>query len=124
MPALLRESLRELREQRGLSRDELSGITAANGEHVTVGNIRKYEKEPGRVPGAEKIEALARALEVPPQVLAFHEYPIALAKKEGTSEYARRRLSTSLADRAESSRRLKASGDTRTAPARRQHQGK
>lgn len=102
MPQLLRERLRALREEQGLSRDQLAGLTVSHGKLVGTRVIQSYEIEPGRLPSADIIETLAAALNVKPEELAFHEYPIALARREGTSEHAKARIANSVSARARS----------------------
>lgn len=81
MPQLIADLLRELREERGLSRSRLSRLTVGPGnEGVGEKTIQALETFPGRVPQAEIVEALAAALEVPPET--FYEYPIALARRD------------------------------------------
>lgn len=78
---LLSDLLRELREERGLSRSQLSRLTVKEGyEGVPEATIRALEEKPGRVPAADTLQALASALGVDPGV--FYEWPIALAKRD------------------------------------------
>src|SRR5436305_14388175 len=81
VPKLIREALRELREQRQLSRSQLSRQTVAVGNPgVSESTIEALETKPGRVPDAGTIETLARTLGVEPG--AFYEYPIAVARRD------------------------------------------
>lgn len=81
MSQLIADALRELRQDRGLSRSRLSRLTVRPGnEGVGEKTIQALETFPGRVPQAEIIEALAAALEVAPE--RFYEYPIALARRD------------------------------------------
>jgi transcriptional regulator with XRE-family HTH domain len=81
MSQLFADALRQLREERGLSRSRLSRLTVRPGsEGVGEKTIQALESVPGRVPQAEIVEALAAALEVAPEV--FYEYPIALARRD------------------------------------------
>lgn len=80
MARLLMEVLRELREQRGLSRSQLSRATVRLGyEGVPEATIEALEVKPGRLPDADTLEALAAALDVEPGV--FYEYPVAAARR-------------------------------------------
>lgn len=83
VPLLLRELLRGLREERGLSRSDLSFATVRLGfAGVPEPTIEALEIKPGRVPDADTLEAIAAALEVQPD--AFYEYPIAVARRTAT----------------------------------------
>lgn len=101
-PKLMHELLRELRSERGLSRSKLSRRTVLPGqEGVPEATIEKIEVTPGRVPDAEIIEAIARALEVKPDL--FYEYPIAVARRHGREQVAASRLGARLAQEAQRS---------------------
>lgn len=81
VPKLIREALRELREEHGLSRSQLSRRTVAVGDPgVSESTIEALETKPGRVPDATTIETLARTLDVAPDT--FYEYPIAVARRD------------------------------------------
>ncbi|HEX4345290.1 MAG TPA: helix-turn-helix transcriptional regulator [Solirubrobacteraceae bacterium] len=85
MPKLIREALRELREERHLSRSQLSRQTVAVGDlGVSESTIEALETKPGRVPDATTLESLARTLDVEPTM--FYEYPIALARREARTK--------------------------------------
>ena len=71
--------LAELRKDAKLSRSRLSWLTVREGsEGVPEATIRRIETQRGVVPGAWIIDALAKALGVPPE--SFYEYPIAKAR--------------------------------------------
>jgi transcriptional regulator with XRE-family HTH domain len=77
--ALIASHLPQLREQQKLSLSQLSRRTVKEGfAGVPEGTIKAIERNPGRVPEARILEALAAALGKPPEV--FYEYPIALAR--------------------------------------------
>jgi transcriptional regulator with XRE-family HTH domain len=83
MDALIANRLFQLREQKKLSRSQLSRLTVHEGfAGVPESTIKAIEKSPGRVPETRILEALALALNVRPEV--FYEYPIALARSEGS----------------------------------------
>src|ERR1700712_1155249 len=87
VPKLIREALRELREQRSLSRSQLSRQTVAVGDlGVSESTIEALETKPGRVPDATTLETLARTLDVRPDM--FYEYPIAVARRDARSKPA------------------------------------
>lgn len=77
MPELLYELLPRLRKERGMSQNDLSHRTAREGVGVSVATIQSYEKASGMgtMPKAHILEAIAAALDVPPDV--FYEWPIA-----------------------------------------------
>lgn len=80
VPNLLAKALRELREQREMSRKDLSFATVRLGyEGVPESTIESLEVKPGRVPDADTLEALAKALDVDPD--HFYEWPIAEARR-------------------------------------------
>jgi transcriptional regulator with XRE-family HTH domain len=119
MPAvakLIREALRELREQRKLSRSQLSRQTVAVGDlGVSESTIEALETKPGRVPDASTLESLARTLGVEPAT--FYEYPIAVARRAGRA-VTREREAEALGDRA-LQRSARPEGARGTTPARR-----
>ena len=81
MPRLMYEELRALREGAGLSRSRLSRLTVGPGDAgVGEKTIQALETYPGRIPEADIIETLARALGVEPG--HFYEYPVALARRD------------------------------------------
>jgi transcriptional regulator with XRE-family HTH domain len=87
VPKLIREALRELREQRHLSRSQLSRQTVAVGDPgVSESTIEALETKAGRVPDASTLEVLARTLEIEPDT--FYEYPIAVARREARGKLA------------------------------------
>jgi transcriptional regulator with XRE-family HTH domain len=99
VPKLIREALRELREQRHLSRSQLSRQTVAVGDPgVSESTIEALETKPGRVPDASTLESLARTLGVEPGT--FYEYPIAVARRDGRA-VTRTREAAALGDRAQ-----------------------
>jgi len=99
VPKLIREALRELREQRHLSRSQLSRQTVAVGDPgVSESTIEALETKPGRVPDASTLESLARTLGVDPG--RFYEYPIAVARRDGRA-VTRAREAEALGDRAQ-----------------------
>ncbi len=113
---LIREALRELREQRNLSRSQLSRQTVAVGDPgVSESTIEALETKPGRVPDASTLESLARTLGVEPAT--FYEYPIAVARRAGRA-VIREREAEALGDRAQQ-RSEHPSGARGTTPARR-----
>ena len=98
VPKLIREALRELREQRRLSRSQLSRQTVAVGDPgVSESTIEALETKAGRVPDASTLEILARTLGVEPDT--FYEYPIAVARRDGRT-VTRAREAEALGDRA------------------------
>lgn len=90
---LIRDLLREVRNDRGWSRRELSWQTVRTGfDGVPESTIEALEVKAGRVPDAEIIRALAEALDLPLE--RFYEYPIALAReaaKQSEAEALRER---------------------------------
>jgi transcriptional regulator with XRE-family HTH domain len=79
-PPLIYDELRRIRQDRGLSRSQLSRLTVGPGySGVPEKTIQALETYPGRVPDADIIEALASALGVPPE--HFYEWPIAAARR-------------------------------------------
>lgn len=87
VPTLLRERLRALRAERGLSRSDLSFATVRLGyAGVPEPTIEALETKPGRIPDAEIIEALAAALEIDPD--EFYEYPVAVARRRSRAATA------------------------------------
>lgn len=119
MPAvakLIRDALRELREQRRLSRSQLSRQTVAVGDPgVSESTIEALETKAGRVPDASTLESLARTLGVEPET--FYEYPIAVARRDGRA-VNRAREAEALGDRAQQ-RGERPAGAPDTTPARR-----
>ncbi len=116
VPKLIREALRELREQRHLSRSQLSRQTVAVGDPgVSESTIEALETKAGRVPDASTLESLARTLEIDPDT--FYEYPIAVARREGRA-INREREAEALGDRAQQ-RSERPAGARDTTPARR-----
>ena len=116
VPKLIREALRELREQRQLSRSQLSRQTVAVGDlGVSESTIEALETKAGRVPDASTLESLARTLGVEPGT--FYEYPIAVARREGRA-VNREREAEALGDRA-LQRTERPEGARGTKPARR-----
>lgn len=93
MPDLIAERLTALREERDkMSRSKLSRMTVREGyAGVPEATIKAIESEPGRVPEARIIEALADALGVSPE--SFYEYPIAVARAEKQTASRRARAS-------------------------------
>lgn len=87
VPRLIHEALPLLREQRKLSRSRLSRMTVQPG-NAGIGEktIQALEDNPGRVPEARIIEAIANALGVPPE--HFYEWPIAVARREAKERAA------------------------------------
>lgn len=80
VPILIRERLVQLRKERGWNREDLVQATVRLGfSGVRFKTLYAIEKEPGRVPQAHIIEALAAALDVRPD--AFYEWPIAEARR-------------------------------------------
>jgi transcriptional regulator with XRE-family HTH domain len=80
---LLHELLPALRKEAGLTQSDLSFETAnGGGPRVPTSTIHSYEQRNGigRIPDAEILESLARALSVQPDV--FYEWPIAQARRE------------------------------------------
>ena len=116
VPKLIREALRELREQRHLSRSQLSRQTVGVGDPgVSESTIEALETKAGRVPDAGTLESLARTLGVDPAT--FYEYPIAVARREGRA-VTRAREAEALGDRA-LQRGERPADAPRTTPARR-----
>jgi transcriptional regulator with XRE-family HTH domain len=117
-PKLIREALRELREQRSLSRSQLSRQTVAVGDPgVSESTIEALETKPGRVPDASILEALARTLGVEPDT--FYEYPIAVARRDARgAAVTREREAAALRGRAQQ-RSERPSSDRDTKPVRR-----
>jgi transcriptional regulator with XRE-family HTH domain len=116
VPKLIREALRELREQRHLSRSQLSRQTVAVGDPgVSESTIEALETKAGRVPDASTLESLARTLGVEPGT--FYEYPIAVARREGRA-LNRAREAEALEGRAQQ-RGERPADAPRTTPARR-----
>jgi transcriptional regulator with XRE-family HTH domain len=121
VPKLIREALRELREERRLSRSQLSRQTVAVGDlGVSESTIEALETKAGRVPDATTLETLARTLDVRPDT--FYEYPIAVARREARAAPAkavtREREAAALRGRAQQ-RSERPSTDRDTKPARR-----
>jgi transcriptional regulator with XRE-family HTH domain len=121
VPKLIREALRELREERRLSRSQLSRQTVAVGDlGVSESTIEALETKAGRVPDATTLETLARTLDVRPDT--FYEYPIAVARREARATPAkavtREREAAALRGRAQQ-RNERPSTDRDTKPARR-----
>jgi transcriptional regulator with XRE-family HTH domain len=84
MPELLAAALKRLREDRGLSRSQLSRLTVRVGyEGVPEITIKSLESTPGRMPDAETLRELAMALGVEPST--FYEWPI-LEAREATKK--------------------------------------
>lgn len=99
VPKLIREVLRELRDQHNLSRSQLSRRTVAVGDPgISESTIEAIETKPGRVPDATTLEVLARTLDVAPD--AFYEYPIAVARRDAR-EVTREREARALRGRAQ-----------------------
>lgn len=95
---LIHESLRELRNAKGISRSVLSRMTAREGDlGVSEGTIEQLETIPGRIPTARVLEALARCLEVEPDY--FYEWPIAAAAADRPVRPSVGRRATSAAQR-------------------------
>ncbi len=116
VPKLIRQALRELREQRHLSRSQLSRQTVAVGDPgVSESTIEALETKPGRVPDAATLESLARTLGVEPGT--FYEYPIAVARRDARA-VNRSREAEALGDRA-LQRGERPAGAPDTTPARR-----
>lgn len=94
LPDLIADLLPVLKAERGLSWPKLASRTVVPGSHegYSEGTIKALVKNPGRVPDADIIEALARALDVSPDV--FYEYPIAAARRlaRTTRQEAERQL--------------------------------
>jgi transcriptional regulator with XRE-family HTH domain len=121
VPKLIREALRELREERRLSRSQLSRQTVAVGDlGVSESTIEALETKAGRVPDATTLETLARTLDVRPDT--FYEYPIAVARRDARAAPAkavtREREAAALRGRAQQ-RSERPSSDRDTTPARR-----
>ena len=77
---LMADTLRALREARGLSRSQLSRTTASAAHRgISESTLEALETKPGRVPHATTIEILARTLGVEPAT--FYEYPIASGRR-------------------------------------------
>lgn len=118
VPKLIREALRELREERRLSRSQLSRQTVTVGDPgVSESTIEALETKPGRVPDATTLEVLARTLGVEPAT--FYEYPIAVARREARA-VNRAREAEALGDRA-LQRGERPADAPRTTPAPRGH---
>lgn len=85
-PRLLADALKELRAERdNMSRSKLSRLTVRTGyEGVPEGTIKALENNPGRIPSAETLEALATALGIEPT--DFYEYPVALARRATSAD--------------------------------------
>lgn len=95
MADLIAERLRTLRGEKRLSVSKLSRLTVEAGyAGVPENTIKAIERYPGRVPEAEILEALARALHVDPK--GFYEYPIAIARREARARAAQKRLASEL----------------------------
>jgi transcriptional regulator with XRE-family HTH domain len=127
VPKLIREALRELREERRLSRSQLSRQTVAVGDlGVSESTIEALETKPGRVPDATTLETLARTLDVRPDT--FYEYPIAVARRDARAApsaagVTREREAAALRGRAQQ-RSERPAGDRDTTPARRGRGGR
>lgn len=81
VPELIGQKLRRLREEAELSRGALSHATVRLGfAGVPEVTIEAIEKSPGRLPDADIIEALSRALDIEPT--EFYEWPIAVARRD------------------------------------------
>jgi len=99
VPKLIKEVLRDLREERKLSRSQLSRQTVAIGDPgVSEATIEALETKPGRVPDASTLEVLARTLGVEPGT--FYEYPIAVARRDART-LTREREAAALRGRAQ-----------------------
>jgi transcriptional regulator with XRE-family HTH domain len=121
VPKLIREALRELREQQHLSRSQLSRQTVAVGDPgVSESTIEALETKAGRVPDASTLESLARTLDVQPDT--FYEYPIAVARRAGRA-VTREREAGALRDRAQL-RSERPADAPQTTPARRGRGGR
>lgn len=116
---LIHERLREVRES-GVSFSVLARRTPTPGDDgIGEKTIAAIEKNPGRVPDATTLRALARALDVEPD--DFYEWPIALARERSAAnpEAARRREADALRKRAQRKRERPGDGlDTTPAPRR------
>lgn len=121
-PELISELLPRLRTARGWSTSILSRMTVAPGEDPGIGEktIQAIEANPGRVPEARILRALARALEVAPE--EFYEWPIALVRETGAATPAAERRRAIDAARKAAQRRL--DKQTTTPPDRARKRGK
>jgi transcriptional regulator with XRE-family HTH domain len=100
VPALIRQTLRQLRDSRGMTRRELSWATVKLGyAGVPESSIEAWETRLGMIPSADAIEAMAAALSVPPDT--FYEYPIAVEKRIARERESEKRLEAELSEEAE-----------------------
>jgi len=118
VPELISQKLRRLREAANMSRGTLSHATVRLGyAGVREVTIEAIEKTPGRVPDADIIEALARALDTDAD--DFYEYPIAVARRDARTR--RRPAQRRIRPRMPEIRRLAA--ETAEAEKRRRQEG-